>query len=555
MKSYFALLRLQLLSRFADLKPRNFRTAMKEKKGRTIGKTILMVVLVLYLGFALFMIEDKLMDVLIQVKMPDLLITMVTMMATVGTLLLSFFFVISMMYLGRDAAYLAALPIGSRTVMSAKLTQVWISETCIDAILILPACALYAVKTGAGAGFWLRLIPVWLLIALLPICIICFLATVLIRLSALWKHREIMMTVLGIALLIGYMFLMMNVGSFTGDAESGGELLTKFVLNNQARIRMMSQWFPPAGWATMGLLGRDYTMFIVWILLSLAAPVVTVLVLGFSYRRLSMLQSETPASGKRKLTGRESYGSGSQLAACCRREFRSILRVPSYAMNILPIAFMPLLMVIMIGTLAGKTSGAEGATLQTMLKQLNPAIVMGILAAAMAYMAGINPALSTAVSREGKAHGFLTALPVSAKTVILAKLIVGFGLALGGVVAASVALMIMYPAFLTEVLLAMILCILFSFLNSVMALNRDIRKPRLDWVTEQEAVKQNFGVLISMLISWGILIALAALTFFLVRAGLNMPQVFAILAVILAALCVVVWKRLGKVTETYYCAG
>ena len=37
MKSFIALLRLQLLSRYADMKPRNLKTALKEKKGRTIG--------------------------------------------------------------------------------------------------------------------------------------------------------------------------------------------------------------------------------------------------------------------------------------------------------------------------------------------------------------------------------------------------------------------------------------------------------------------------------------------------------------------------------------
>ena len=555
MRSFFALLRLQLLSRYADMKPRNIRTAMKEKKGRTVGKAILTVFLVIYLGSMLFIFENKLLDVLIEVKMPDLLISMVTLLASAGTLLLSFFFVISVMYLGRDAAYLAALPLKPRTVMSAKLAQVWISETCIDAVIILPACILYGLKTGTEAGFYLRLVPVWLLISLLPICIICFLSTLLIRLSALWKHREIMMTVLGIALLVGYMFLMMNLGSLTGDSASGGEAMTKFVMDNHGRIGMISQWFPPAGWAANGLLGRDYGTFAVWILLSLAAPVITVGLLGFSYRKLSLMQSEAPAGGKKKLTGKESYGSGSQLAACCRRELRSILRVPSYAMNILPVSFMPLLMVIMMSVIMRRVSGTEGETILAMLRQLDPTIVMGILAVVMAYMAGMNPALSTAVSREGKGHDFLTALPVSPKTLILAKFIVGFGLALAGVAAASIVMIVMFPVFFREILMAMALCVLFSFANSVIALNRDIRKPRLDWVTEQEAVKQNFGVLISMLLSWGMLIALAGLTVLLVTAGLGILPVFGILAAVLAVLCALLWRRLGRVTEKYYCAG
>ena len=555
MTGFFALLRLQLLSRFADLKPRNFMAQLKEKRGRTIGMMILIVFLIVYIGVILFIVENKMLDILMKMGTPDMLISMAVTLATVGTLVMSFFFVLSSLYLGRDAAYLAAMPLKSRTIMSAKLVQVWISETCIDAILLLPACILYGVKTGAGTGFYLRLIPVWLLIAILPICIISFVSSLIIRLTGLWKHREIVMTVAGIALMVGYMFLMMNLGGVTGDSAESGEMLQRFMMDNSARIESMTSMFPPAAWAAKGLLGTDNRLFGLWIAVSLAAPVITVWLLGYSYRKLSLLQAETPEGGKRKFTGRESFGLGSQFSACCKRELKSILRVPSYATNILPVAFMPLLMVIMMFVITNRISGTEGEGLSVMLEKFNPALTMSILAAAMAYMAGMNPALSTAVTREGRSHGFLTALPIPAKTIVGAKFAVGFGLALAGVFAASVALGIIFPKFAVQVVLAFLLCVLFSYFNSVLALNRDIRKPRLDWVTEQEAVKQNFGVLISMLISWGILAILGLLTYLMINWGLGMYAVFGILAGILLILCVLATIRMNKVTEKYYCQG
>ena len=41
------------------------------------------------------------------------------------------------------------------------------------------------IKTGAAAIFYVRMVVVWLLIAILPICLIAILSTLLIRLSAL----------------------------------------------------------------------------------------------------------------------------------------------------------------------------------------------------------------------------------------------------------------------------------------------------------------------------------------------------------------------------------
>ena len=553
MTGFFALLRLQLLSRLADLKPRNFKAALKEKKGRTIGMAIAIVFLVIYLGAILFIVENKMLDVLMKMGTPDMLISMAVTLATVGTLIMSFFFVLSSLYLGRDAAYLAAMPLKARTILSAKLVQVWISETCIDALLLLPACILYGVKTGVSFSFYLRLIPVWLLIAVLPICIIAFVSSLIIRVSGLWKHRELVMTVAGIALMVGYIFLMMNLGSVTGDSADGGEMMQRFMMDYSSRIESMTSMFPPAVWAAKGLLGADYGLLGLWIAVSLAAPVITVWLLGYSYRKLSLLQIETPEGGNRKFTGRESYSVGSQFAACCKRELKTILRVPSYATNILPIAFMPLLMVIMMLVVTNRVSGQEGQDITVMLDQFNPALVMAVLAAVLAYMAGMNPALSTAVTREGKSHGFLTALPIPAKTIVGAKFAVGFSLALVGVFAASAAVVIIFPKYALQAVLAFILCAMFSYVNSVLALNRDIRKPRLDWVTEQEAVKQNFGVLISMLVSWGILIALGLVCYLLITWGLGMFAVFGILAAILAVMCVAATIRMNKVTEKYYC--
>ena len=54
MTSFFALLRLQLLSRYADLKPRNLKREFMEHRGRSVWKTIGVIVLVLYLAGFLF---------------------------------------------------------------------------------------------------------------------------------------------------------------------------------------------------------------------------------------------------------------------------------------------------------------------------------------------------------------------------------------------------------------------------------------------------------------------------------------------------------------------
>ena len=174
----------------------------------------------IYLGVFLYIIETKVLEFLMQAKMADVLLTLAMVLSTAGTLMMAFFFIMSSLYLGRDTMFMASLPIRPRMLLGAKLTQVWMSETLIAAVIILPACILYGVRAGVDADFYLRMVLVWLLAAVLPICIVSFISAFLIRLSVLWRHREMFMTVGGIGLFVIYMIVMMNVGAVTGD--SGG---------------------------------------------------------------------------------------------------------------------------------------------------------------------------------------------------------------------------------------------------------------------------------------------------------------------------------------------
>ncbi|MBR2822451.1 MAG: hypothetical protein IKE24_02035 [Clostridia bacterium] len=555
MTGFLALLKLQLLSRFADLKPRNFIRRLQEKKGRTIGKTLLYVFLVLYLGGMLFYLENKMLDVLIQLRMPDLIVSLAILVSMVGTLIMSFFFVMSSLYLNRDGVFMASLPLRQRTVLGARLCQIWISETGIAALLLWPVCILYGVRTGQNALFYLRLIPVWLGVSVLPICMIALISSLLIRVTALWKHREMAATVGGIVFIVAYMLLAMNIGSMTGDSASGGDAFVQFVTSNRQRISMLTHSFPPAGWAAGGLLGNLGELGL-FVLVNLLAAALTFWLLGLNYRKLSLLQAETPAAAGKRVKGETAYRQRSVFAACAWRELKTILRVPAYATNILPIAFMPLLMVIMMSIIAGNAMNQEaGETLQMVFDQLNPAIPMAIMAAVLSYMAGMNPAMATAVSREGKGHDFLVGLPIRGRTLIWAKLAVGFGMTLLGVACAAVALCVLFPGQWMQTVLAFLLCAVFSYVGAVISLAKDVRRPRLDWVTEQEAVKQNFGLLTSMLITWGILLSLGVLTFFLIHWGMGM---FAVFAILFAALCMIALLTtwiLRKVVDKYYCQG
>ncbi len=547
MTGYFALLRLQLLSRYADLKPGNIKAQFAEKGWKAVLRPLGVIVLLIYLGTFLVVIENGIMTRLMAMGLPDMLPNLAVTMGTLGTLIMAFFFVMSALYFNRDAVLMAALPIRTRTLLCARLTQIWLSETGINALILLPAGIIYGVRTGVAATYYLRLAAVWLTLSMLPIAAIALLSTLLIRLSSLWKRRELLATICGLVFLAVYLVFCMNMGYMAGDNENASEMLANLLASQQARIQAMFSFFPPMRWAAAGLLG-DGGKLLLFTAVSLAASALVIVVLTTVYRKLSLLQGETSAAVMKR-SGKGAGAVRSPLSACCRREWLSILRVPTYAVNLLPTAILPTIMIVAL-FMGIRKNGQD--ILETLTGTVSDGVIVAVLAAAMGYMTGINPAASSAVTREGSGHAVLRSLPVGSRTSVLAKLIISYGISLSGTLIATVALAVLAPSLLVHALLAFVLCALYGFATTCLSLARDVRNPRLDWVTEQEAVKQQSGVLIGLLISWGILVALAVASFGLLSLDIGMYLYTAILALPLAVLSWLTYRRLMTTADRYY---
>ncbi len=548
MKEYAALMRLQLLSRYADYKPEHIREQLKEKDRKKLWRLFGAVILIIYLLVILITVENALLKALIPMGLADLLMSLAVGMGVLGTLVMAFFFVMSALYFNRDAVQLASLPIRTRTLLSARLTQVWVSETMVNAMILLPAGILYGIRTGVDGLYYVRLAVVWLTLSILPIMIVSWISTLLIRLSALWKRREMIATVSGIILLIAYMIFCFNMGSIMGGDEEASEMVARFLASQQGRIESMFVFFPPLRWAVKGLMG-DGGQLLLFAAVSLAAAALTVLGIGTVYRRLSLLQGETNAEPIRKVRSSNAYGSSSVLAACCRREWKSIARVSTYAVNTFPTAFMPVFMIVAMYFGIVRGGGLDTASLAEAANQFPQALIVGIMTAVMAYMMGINPAAATAVTREGRGHDLYKSLPIDPAVNVQAKLLVTFGISVAGALAGTIALMILLPMFVPHALMAFVLCVMFGFATTALSLGRDVRHPRLDWVTEQEAIKQSSGSLMGLLISWGLLVALGIISYFLIAANMSMYLYVLIMAVILAVICWLSYRKLIKSAE------
>ena len=219
----------------------------------------------------------------------------------------------------------------------------------------------------------------------------------------------------------------------------------------------------------------------------------------------------------------------SQDAALYRRELARLTSSSGYMLN----AGLGLVFELVLAVLAVvKRRELLGAL--TAIPELYAAAAPILLLACM-MVSGMVFFTASSVSLEGKSYWIVRSMPVETKKVLQAKLSLSNSLAIAPalLMTLAAALALRLPAAETALLLACQL--LFVLLTANVGLMEDLRHCNLDWINETQAAKQGAGVLLSMLLAFGFVVAVGALYFFLL--AVLMPATAA-LGLILALMAI-----------------
>lgn len=516
MSSFQILMRLQIRNRLAVLRGGGLRGADgKIKMGKLIGGVFIGLAYLMLLGMVVSL-EFLLFEGLRTIGQPELLLSMALTVVMAGMVFMSFFYVLTSLYYGRDTVFLASLPVTSRTVFGTKLTEILLGETGIAALALLPAIVLYGVYVQAGIGYYVSALLVALTSAMMPVAVVTLLATLIVRLTGGSRHRDAVMMVYSVLIMVVVLTVEFSVmGRIPEDA--GMMYFVQLMLDKQMLMRQMAQAFPPSWWAMQGLMGNLGSL-LGYLGCAVAAYAAVWLLLGSGY--LSRTLSLTENTVRRKARKRGEIHPHSPLTALFLREWREILRTPVYAYNCLTgCIIMPLMLV---GMYFGGREAAEADSLSVMLivvngmlSQVPQAYLFLGLVAVITFVCCINPAVDTAVSREGGRHMLSRMLPVSTRTQLQAKLLMGMTINLISAVVGAAMFLFLLPKFAPVILLALLFSQVTNWGLSSFSLALDAARPKFHWRNEMQAIKQNGNIALGMLVSFLLLIVPVAVFFLL----------------------------------------
>ena len=553
MKKFWQLLKLQLLLQFAQLRPRNLRESLRQgKKGRTALRGLGILALVAWVAGVMGWVEWHLLSALISLQQPTLLLGMTAFLGMVITLVYGVFYMMSTLYFAKDTPLLAALPVSERVIFSARAGRVWVGEAGVNALFVLPPVILYMVRLGFDAGLLVRALVVTVVSPVIPLGIAAVICSLLAGFSAFRRHREAVTTAGSIVLTIGMMIVSMTMSSMGTRMENDVTFLIQFLSGRLDIVDRLSGYFPPAGWAAKGLLG-DWGQLALLVAVSAAVAALVVLVFGRGYLRAASTEGDGVSAGKRVKLKDVRYRRTSGQWALVRREMLEVLRTPPYLLNcVVSSVILPLFMVVAMGFGMSQGMGTDINTavneLLGELQGVDFTLVGVVLAGLMSYMAGMNATASTSVSREGKRHGLYRMIPVSAAKILRAKSLSGFLFAMTGVLLACAALLIMLPSLALQIGEALLWSALLAYFYSDVGVIIDAAHPKMNWASETQAVKNNFNMVIAMLIGFAVLALLGFGSWWMFANGHGGTVYVAALTGFLALLCVlgeVALRRIG----------
>lgn len=518
MSAYLTLLRLSLRNHLAGFRLGSWRkTNGKLDLSRLVTMVIVIAALGVLIGFVVWL-EIMLFDALVSFGQPMLLPAMSLFVAMVSTLILGLFPTLSALYFNRDAAWMAFLPVPSTAVMAAKWTEVYLGDTVINLGIIGPAALLYGLHIHADALYYLRAVAVVLASPLLPLVIITLVVTLLTRVTGLARHREACMMIgslLAVALVWGIEFTLLP-----SIEDNGALYIVQILLSKNGLVNALLNSVPPVLWAVRGMQG-DWLRLMMFLLVSAAATAACLILVGPGYLNICLNQTEHASKRRTVKVKDRDWRARSPLGALFAREWNELTKTPTYAMNAFSSAIIfPIMVLAMyLGMRAdGEVMTVVLAEMRGALQDFSRLDLTLILTACLAFPCFVNMAASSSVSREGRRVIISRMIPVSARTQLNAKFLTGLAVNLISMGSAAIVIAVILRDFAIWLIPAAVLALAVSYATTAISLTADALHPRLHWVNETQAMKQNFNGVIAMLFCMLLMGLDVAIPFFLLEA-------------------------------------
>lgn len=445
-------------------------TKDKRKKKRAVMLSVLWILLIIMLLFYVGGLSWGLVEIGAGEDVPAYVIAISSMLIFVFGILKAG----SIIFRRQGYDMVVSLPVRKGAVVLGRFLRMYTENLLMAALVLLPGIAVYAWQMRPDVSFYLcAFLGIWS-VPLLPMTGAILIGALVTGISSRMRHKSLVASTLTIVFVFAIMY-----GSSRLTSVEGMESLEIMEELSGMISAMLERFYPPAVLLGTAIVDGEISRCLMYTGLFLSVFAAAAAAVSACFQSICRNLYTTAA--------RHDYQMGdlkadSALVSLCRKEFRRYFSSSIYVSNTI------------IGPLMGCViSGALLFTGPARVKELLP-VPVDLAVIAPFLLAGTFCMMTTAatsVSMEGKEWWLAKSLPLPARTVLDAKLLMNLILILPFYLVSEVFLILALKPGLQDSFWMMVIPAVILLFACVYGIAVNLHFPVLDWENEVSVVKQS----------------------------------------------------------------
>ena len=480
------LLRKQLLEvREVYLTGRRGKDGQKKKLKKSKGLYVLFIFLYLIIMISMFFMSMGIGFSLIPAGLDWLYFTILNIITFLVGIIGSVLSTAQALFRSKDNEFLLAMPIPPSKIVFVRMTTVYLMSFLYESVVLVPAIIYYFIAGSPSVLSVIFCILSLFIMAFLITAFSCGAGWLVSLIATKLKNQKIVLTVLAIALIGVIYYFQFNAS----------RMITSLVENAETIAQNIKGWGYPLYAPGLGMTGN-----VLGFLLFLA---ITAVLFGIAYYAVTKSFAKialTKAEEKSAIFKSSDIRTSGLSDTLFRRELKRFTASVAYMMNAgLGLFFLlAVAVLVFIKTSDIRTAMASIGQGYPWIDQVAPVV----MACAVCVLTSFCMMASCTISMEGKYIWIYQSMPIDPYRIFRAKM--GLHIVLTGAPAllAVLAVGIAVRASIVQFICMIVFTIMFIILTAAFELMLDLKRPKINWTNENQAIKTNITVFVDMLIGF-----------------------------------------------------
>ena len=435
--------------------------------------------------------------------------------ASMACIIGSVFAVKSQIFESKDNDLLLSMPIPQRYIFISRMVVLLIINFLLAAVVLLPALVVYAILGSISVGGVFCYIGVLLALPLLSLAVSTVVAWVISEIASRVKHKNLITVLLFLIFFGGYIYFSFSVGSLIGQ---NGALFDPSGLQNT----LIFWWGGDA-------IANTNPLSLLWFVLCAVIPAaITIFVLDKTFVRITTTKK---SANKIEYKGNASKSSGVYLALL-KKELLRFFSSVSYILNSGIGCIMSLIMAVILAVSAKDLLPVVDIESFEWIGNIVPVAIVIICA----FFGSMSYVSAPSISLEDKQLWILQTMPVSPKTVLMAKLSTHIIICAPFTVIGAIILCVAYEVGVWMGILVVLTVFATVVFCGYIGLLFGLLFPKFGWQNENAVIKQSMAAVLSMLGGMAFFVLMGVLGYFTAEVSpwLSVATVLAVCCIVSA---------------------